>query len=79
MTSQTHSTLKRTLFSGALAFALLLSLSLTWEQRAYAYADPGSSLLVFQSLSAIITGGIYYFRRRLKALFHRNTNSGEPR
>jgi len=50
-------------------FALFLCLSLSCEKRAYAYVDPGSSLLMFQSVSALVTGAAFYFRRRLKALF----------
>ena len=51
--------------------ALFLALSFSLERRAYAYVDPGSSLLLFQSASAIVTGTLFYFRRRLKALFSR--------
>jgi len=54
--------------------ALVLSIGLTFERRAYAYVDPGSSLLVFQSLSAIFTGGLFYFRKRLKSLIRRSKN-----
>ncbi len=45
------------------------------ERRAYAYTDPGSTLLVFQSLSAIFSGGLFYFRKRLKSLI---VKSKEP-
>lgn len=51
--------------------ALTLSLSMVFERRAYAYADPGSSLLLFQGLSAMFTGGLFYFRKRLKSLIYR--------
>lgn len=57
----------------ALTAALFIALTFCFEQRAYAYVDPGSSLLIFQSLSAIVTGTIFYFRRRLKALFTRSS------
>ena len=62
--------------------ALLITLSFSLEQPAYAYVDPGSSLLIFQSVSALVTGALFYFRRRLKALFTRqsttnNHKSGE--
>lgn len=59
----------------ALTAALFIVLSFAFERQAYAYIDPGSSLLVFQSLSALITGAIFYFRRRLKALFTRSSPS----
>lgn len=59
----------------AITAALFIALSFAFEQPAHAYIDPGSSLLVFQSLSAIVTGAIFYFRRRIKALFTRSSSS----
>lgn len=56
----------------AITVGLFLSLGLALERPAYAYVDPGSGLLVYQSLGAAFTGTLYYFRRRLKALFLRN-------
>jgi hypothetical protein len=50
----------------ALTAALFLGLAFCFERPAYAYVDPGSGLLVIQSLSAIVTGIVFYFRRRLK-------------
>jgi hypothetical protein len=55
----------------AVTVLLFLALGSSLERPAYAYVDPGSSLLVFQSLSAMVTGVLFYFRRRLKALFGR--------
>ena len=52
----------------AVTVALFLAVSFCLEQRAYAYVDPGSSLLIFQSISAMITGALFYFRKRLKSL-----------
>jgi hypothetical protein len=52
----------------AVTIALFVFLGLSMERRAYAYTDPGSTLLVFQSLSAIFSGGLFYFRKRLKSL-----------
>ncbi len=57
--------------SFAFLLLLVLGLSFSLEQQAHAYVDPGSSLVIFQSLSAIFTGGLFYFRRRLKSLFVR--------
>ena len=51
--------------------ALFFAVSTLLERPAYAYVDPGSSLLVFQSISAMVTGALFYFRRRLKALITR--------
>lgn len=63
----------------ALTVVLFLALGCTFERSAYAYVDPGSSLLIFQTLSAIVTGAIFYLRRRIKALFTRQPSaSTEP-
>jgi hypothetical protein len=59
----------------AVTAALFLGISFCLEQRAYAYVDPGSSLLIFQSISAMITGALFYFRKRLKSLFTRSSSS----
>lgn len=59
-------------------FALVVALSFSFQRTAYAYVDPGSSLLAFQSISAVITGALFYFRSRLKSLFRRsNSESGK--
>jgi hypothetical protein len=52
---------------------LIFALGFCFEQQAHAYADPGSSLLVFQSMSAVVTGAIFYFRRRIARLFRKPT------
>jgi hypothetical protein len=31
--------------------------------------DPGSGLLAYQSITALLTGVMFYFRRRLKVIF----------
>jgi hypothetical protein len=59
-------------------FALVIALSFPFQRTAYAYVDPGSSLLAFQSISAVVTGALFYFRSRLKSLFRRsNSESGK--
>ena len=57
----------------AVTVALFIGVSFCLEQRAYAYVDPGSSLLLFQSISAMFTGALFYFRKRIKALFTRSS------
>ena len=47
-------------------------------QPAHAYVDPGSGLLMFQSLSAAFAGALFYFRHRLKAVFTRTRNRKTP-
>ncbi len=59
----------------AVTAALFFAVSFCLEQQAYAYVDPGSSLLIFQSISAMITGALFYFRKRLKSLFTRSSTS----
>jgi hypothetical protein len=53
----------------AVTLMLLVALSFTFERQAHAYVDPGSGLLLFQGISAAISGALFYFRRRLKNLF----------
>ena len=54
---------------------LVLGLSLCLEKQAYAYTDPGSSLLAFQAIATVFSGVIFHFRRRLRSLFRRNRSS----
>jgi hypothetical protein len=56
----------------ALTLMLLVALSFAFERQAYAYVDPGSGLLLFQGASAVVSGVLIYFRRRLKNLFTRS-------
>ena len=55
----------------SLTFLLFVALGLFFERPAHAYADPGATLLLFQSLGAIASGVLFYFRRRVKAIFSR--------
>ena len=45
---------------------LLCSLLCCFTGTAYAYVDPGSGLLVYQSVTACLTGLLFYFRRRIR-------------
>jgi hypothetical protein len=53
----------------AITLMLLITLSFAFERQAHAYVDPGSGLLVFQGISAIVSGALIHFRRRIKNLF----------
>lgn len=55
--------------------AMLFSLSLALERRAYAYVDPGSGLLMLQAAGTILTGVLFTLRRRIKSLFTRNKSA----
>ena len=61
----------------AVTALLFFALGVFLERPAYAYVDPGSSLLVYQSISAAITGALFYFRRRIKNLFRINSTPAE--
>ena len=50
---------------------LFVALSFSFERQAHAYVDPGSGLLLFQGMSAVVSGALIYFRRRIKSLFVR--------
>lgn len=68
-------------FEGARSVKKLVFLSLTvftaiclmvaTEQRAWGYVDPGSGLLVLQSLASMMAACGFFFRRRIKNLFAR--------
>jgi hypothetical protein len=61
----------------AITLMLFIALSFAFERQAHAYVDPGSGLLIFQGISAVFSGALFYFRRRLKNLFIR-TPKGIP-
>jgi hypothetical protein len=61
----------------AITLTLLIVLSFTFERQAHAYVDPGSGLLIFQGISAIFSGALFYFRRRIRNLFVK-TPKGMP-
>lgn len=61
----------RILYS-AVTVAMLFSLALALEPRAYAYIDPGSGLLMLQAAGTVLTGVLFTLRRRIKLLFHRS-------
>jgi hypothetical protein len=59
----------------AITLMLLVALSFTFERQAHAYVDPGSGLLIFQGLSAVFSGALFYFRRRLRNLFVKSSKN----
>ena len=60
---------RRRILSGLLLGLSVVLLALSLEPRAYAYVDPGSSLLLFQGIGATLSAGLFYFRKRLMRLF----------
>ena len=59
----------------AITLMLLIALSFTFERQAHAYVDPGSGLLIFQGISAVFSGALFYFRRTLKKVFIKSSKS----
>jgi len=49
-----------------------IGFALMTEKQAHAYADPGSSLLVLQTVGSVITASAIYFRRKIASFFHRD-------
>jgi hypothetical protein len=62
----------------AVTVMLVVALSFTFERQAHAYVDPGSGLLLFQGISATISGVLFYFRRRIKNLFVKTQPKSDP-
>jgi len=55
----------------ALTLALIPCLALCFERHAYAYVDPGSGLLVCQSIGTLFAGALFYFRLRVRNLIRK--------
>lgn len=49
----------------------IVALNFAVERPAYGYVDPGSGLFLIQNISAMATGVLFFFRRRIKAFFTR--------
>ncbi len=50
---------------------ILLGASMLFEQRAYAYADPGTGLLAIQAAGSALVAAGWYLRKKIYSLFHR--------
>ena len=50
---------------------IAIGFMLASEKQAHAYADPGSSLLILQTVGSIVTATGLYFRRRIVGFFKR--------
>lgn len=58
----------RTICKSALTLLFAFCLFAALEPRAYAYVDPGSGLLAYQTVSALVAGALFHFRRRLRRM-----------
>jgi hypothetical protein len=62
-----------------LPFALIaVGASLVFQQRAYAYADPGTGLLAIQALGSAVVATGWYLRRKIYGLLHRGAKLQQP-
>lgn len=57
------------LYTCALTSLFLFFLALAFEPRAMAYVDPGSGLLLTQTIGAFCAATAFWFRRQLRQLF----------
>jgi len=55
--------------------ALFVALWICFARPAYGYIDPGSGLLVCQSIGAMFAGVLFYARRRLRSFVRRRSGS----
>lgn len=66
-------------FAVRVAFAVFLfsALTLSLEQAAYAYVDPGSGLLLMQTIGSMFACAAIYFRRNILGLFQKSSPQEE--
>ncbi len=57
---------------------LLASLALLFESRAFAYVDPGSGLLITQTIGAVLTAALLWFRKRIRNVFRSPQTAEKP-
>jgi hypothetical protein len=60
--------------SGLLLLFIFMCAMVATERQALAYVDPGSGLLVLQTMASMAAACGYFFRRRIKNLFGRKTS-----
>jgi hypothetical protein len=65
--------------SVCLAILACCCLALGTERRALAYVDPGSGLLILQSVGSAAAAALYFMRRRISALFGGNKGDGNKK
>ena len=64
-----------------LSLVFLFAVAISTEQQAHAYANPGSTLVLFQGAGSLVMGAMYFFRAKLASLFRRSdaANDAETR
>jgi hypothetical protein len=62
-----------------LAIAQFITLAMAFQKPAYAYADPGSGLLLLQIAGSMAAGALFIVRSKLRKLFRMGkTHVEEP-
>jgi hypothetical protein len=62
-----------------LAIAQFITLAIAFQKPAYAYADPGSGLLLLQIAGSMAAGALFIVRSKLRKLFRLGkTHVDEP-
>lgn len=61
----------------AFAVLLLSAITVSFEQSAYAYVDPGSGLLLMQTIGSMLACAAIYFRRNILGFFQKETPHAE--
>jgi hypothetical protein len=59
----------------SLAIIACLCLFVGTERQALAYVDPGSGLLIIQSIGSALAAAAYFMRRKIAALFRSKERS----
>ena len=57
--------------SFSFSFFIGICLLFASEHQAWGYVDPGSGLLVMQSIASVLAAAGFFLRRQIRALFHR--------
>lgn len=58
--------------SVSLAVLFTFCLLVGTEKRAWGYIDPGAGLLTLQAFASTVAASLYFLRRRIRTLFHRD-------
>jgi len=67
----------KSVLSSSLAVLMFFFLFVASERRAWGYVDPGSGLLALQSIASVMTGCLYFMRRRIRSLLFRKPDQDQ--
>jgi hypothetical protein len=63
---------------GSLTVLQWVFLATALQRPAYGYVDPGSGMLVVQFVGSVLSGGIFFLRKRLKQFFFPDKSTQVP-